>query len=71
MPCQGHISSLFDGQCHMEMIFIRPLGDVAEDVVPPKSDMATVESDVACVASDVDYVKVMMWHAMSSNFGAV
>ena len=64
MPCQGHISSLFDGQCHMEMIFIWPLGDVAEDVVPPKSDVATV-------ASDVDYVRAMTWHALSANCGAV
>ena len=64
MPRGGHISALFDGHCHMEMNFIRPVGDVEDDVVLPKYDMATV-------AFDVDYDNAMTWHAMSANVWAV
>lgn len=58
--------------------FIRTLGDVADDGVPPKSGVATVASDVAIlespfatVASDVDGVSAMTWRAMSANFSVV
>jgi hypothetical protein len=48
----------------MEMIFIRSVGDVEEDVILQKYD-------VAMVASNVDYVSAMIWHSMSTNFWAV
>lgn len=58
--------------------FIRPLGDVADDGVPPISGVATVESDVAIlespfatVSSDVEGVSAMMWRVMSANFSVV
>ena len=67
-PCRGHISAIFDGQCHMSTIFIRPLVDVADDGVPPKSVVATVASDVATAGTYMDDVRAMTWPAMSTNF---
>ena len=71
MPRWCHIGATFDGQRHMEMIFIRPLADVAGDLVPPKLGFATVEPDVASVAYYVACDWVMMWHAMSSKYAPV
>ena len=54
--------------------FIRPLGDVVDDGVLPKSQTTTVESDMgtlesrfATVASYVDCVSAMTWGAMSAK----
>ena len=56
--------------------FIRPLGDVAGDVVPPKSqsamvyyDMANFEFPFATVASYVDCVRAMTWVPCRRYFG--
>ena len=70
-PRRGHISAILDGQCHMSTIFIRPLVDVADDGVPPKSVVATLASDVATAGTYVDDVLAMTWPAMSTNFLAV
>jgi hypothetical protein len=57
---------------------MRPLGDVVDEVVPPKSqdamlssDVATLESRFATVASYVDDDGALTWAAMSAKFWVV
>jgi hypothetical protein len=58
--------------------FMLPPGDVADEVVPPKSqaamlssDVATLESRFATVASYVDADGALTWAAMSAKFWVV